>query len=119
VDAEEAAATGESLQRAIMDLTRIVNPADNPRCWGAATHPSMVHIVGTGVTPTLMDLPLSALQVLSRLVLYKDMQWIVLDCCNIVCVGKHGDAKESWRQSNIDQLLLQKVSKPPGGGCIV
>jgi hypothetical protein len=83
---------GESLWRAIVDLACIVNPANNPHRCGAATHLSVVHIVGTQVTPTLMDLLLSALCMLSQanMVLHKDMQWIMLDCCNIVCVSKHG-----------------------------
>jgi siroheme synthase len=34
-------------------------------------------------------------------------------------VGKCRDAKGSWRQSNIDQLLLQKAREPPRGRCIV
>jgi hypothetical protein len=82
--------TIESLWCTIMDLARIVDLADNPCCWGASTCPSVVHIVGVGVTSTLMDLPLSALHVLSQAdaVLHKDVWWIVLDCCNIVCVGK-------------------------------
>ncbi len=42
-----------------------------------------------------------------------------MDCCNIVCIGKHGDTKGSWRHSDIDQLLLQKASKPPRGRCIM
>ncbi len=119
---------GESLRRAIEDLARIVDPAEDPRRRGAATRPSMVHIVGTGLTPTLMDLPLSALRLLSRAdaVLHdslglppEEVRRIVPDHCDIVCVGKRGDAEGSWRQSDIDRLLLQKASEPPGGRCIV
>jgi hypothetical protein len=82
-----------------MDLARVVDPAKDPHHWGAATRPSTVHIVGTGVTPTLMDLQLSALHVLSwaNAVLHKDVRWIVLHCCDIMCIGKRGDVKGSWR----------------------
>jgi hypothetical protein len=113
--------TRESLQHAIKDLASIAHPADDPPCRGTVKSPSVVHIMWTGVTPTLMDLLLSALHVLSRAnaFLHKNVQWIVLDHCDIVCVGKHGNAKGGWRQSNIDRLLLQKVSKPPGGRCNV
>jgi hypothetical protein len=42
---------GESLRCAIVDLVRIVDLANNPRHWGAATNPFLVHILGRGVTP--------------------------------------------------------------------
>ena len=93
-------------------------------------HPSsvMVHIIGTGLSPTLMDLPLSTLRVLSRAdaVLHdslglstEDICRIVPDNCDVVCVGKRGDSTggSSWAQSDIDRLLLQKATSenhPPG-----
>ncbi|KAL3773390.1 hypothetical protein ACHAW5_010996 [Stephanodiscus triporus] len=92
---------------------------------------AVVHIVGTGLSPTLMDLPLSTLLVLSRadVVLYdslglsgEDIRRIVPERCDVVCVGKRGEDAKSWKQDDIDRLLLREASEPPaaaavGGGC--
>jgi siroheme synthase len=75
-----------------------------------------VHIIGTGLTPTLLSLPLSTLHVLSQadIVLYdslglsyNDISQIVPRNCQVICVGKRGDSNKSWEQGDIDQLLLK------------
>ncbi|EED89375.1 uroporphyrin-iii C-methyltransferase, partial [Thalassiosira pseudonana CCMP1335] len=75
-----------------------------------------VHIIGTGLTPSLLSLPLSTLKILSRadVVLYdslglsyKDICQVVPQHCEVICVGKRGDSDKSWKQSEIDELLLR------------
>lgn len=115
----------ESLQHTIHNLVSMIDPTFNshsdcqsmPLCSTAQCY--IVHIVRTGVTPTLLNLPLSALLILSEAdeVLYDSLGLsnneiinIVPKLCEIICVGKCGDTK-SWMQSEIDQLLLQKVTE--------
>lgn len=78
--------------------------------------PSIVHIIGTGLTPTLLSLPLSTLHLLSQadVVLYDslglshdDICRVVPKHCDVICVGKRGDSQKSWKQSEIDDLILQ------------
>ena len=85
---------------------------------------SIVHIIGTGLNPTLLNLPLSTLLLLSRadVVLYDslglsmaDISRIVPAHCEVICVGKRGDQKSnsnSWKQDDINELLLQKSIEP-------
>ena len=75
---------------------------------------SIVHIIGTGLNPTLLNLPLSTLLLLSRadVVLYDslglnmaDIARIVPAHCEVICVGKRGDQKSnsnSWKQDDIN-----------------
>jgi siroheme synthase len=81
---------------------------------------SIVHIIGTGLTPSLLSLPLSTLNTLlqSDVVLYdslglshRDICQIVPTHCEIICVGKRGDSDKSWKQRDIDRLLLQKATE--------
>ena len=87
---------------------------------------SIVHIIGTGLNPTLLNLPISTLLLLSRadVVLYDslgltihDITRIVPNHCEVICVGKRGDQQSnSWKQEDINELLLQKSmeeSSPP------
>jgi len=89
------------------------DPATNPK---HVLHPSIVHIIGTGLTPNLLSLPLTTLHLLSKAdaVLYdslglshEDICKIVPKNCEVICVGKRGDSQKSWKQSDIDDLILQ------------
>jgi len=136
-----------SLRRAIEELATIIieranalPPADSPldsspknmatttTSTSTSTDPSssssIVHIIGTGLNPTLLNLPLSTLLLLSRadVVLYDslglnmaDIARIVPAHCEVICVGKRGDQKSnsnSWKQDDINELLLQKSIEP-------
>lgn len=77
---------------------------------------AVVHIIGTGLTPTLLNLPLSTLHILSQadVVLYdslglshNDIYQIVPRNCQLISVGKRGDSDKSWEQGDIDELLLK------------
>ena len=81
---------------------------------------STVHIIGTGLNPSLSSLPLSTLHILSEadVVLcdslglsYEDICQIVPKDCEVICVGKRGDSAKSWKQDDIDQLLLKLALK--------
>jgi siroheme synthase len=128
-DIDDGCDDGDDLRRAICDLASIVNStacdderittAFDPSSSSSSSSSSIVHIVGTGLNPTLMDLPLSTLLVLSRadVVLYdslglseEEILRIVPRHCDAICVGKRGDrASSSWRQADIDDLLLEKA----------
>mmetsp|Transcript_11791 Transcript_11791/g.25121 ORF Transcript_11791/g.25121 Transcript_11791/m.25121 type:complete len:411 (+) Transcript_11791:69-1301(+) len=112
--------TNESLRQSIQKLVSIINepqsltppPTNNPSA-------SVVHIIGTGLTPTLLNLPLSTLHILSEadVVLYdslglsyKDICQIVPKHCDVISVGKRGD-KKSWKQKDIDELLIQVATE--------
>lgn len=119
-DNEEA-----SLRHAIERLVTLIGPTDKeenvvkpPSDGEADNHhsPSIVHIIGTGLTPTLLSLPLSTLHLLSQadVVLYDslglshdDICKVVPTHCDVICVGKRGDSLKSWKQSEIDDLILQ------------
>lgn len=121
-DNEEA-----SLRQAIERLVTLIGPTAGeenvvkpPSDGEADNHhsPSIVHIIGTGLTPTLLSLPLSTLHLLSQAdaVLYDslglshdDICRVVPTHCDVVCVGKRGDSQKSWKQSEIDDLILQKA----------
>ncbi len=84
-------------------------------------HSSIVHIIGTGLTPNLLSLPLSTLHLLSQAdtvlydslgLAYEDICKIVPNHCEVICVGKRGDSKKSWKQSEIDDLILQMAMTP-------
>ena len=110
-----------TIRHSIQNLVSIIDPSNNI----LADHASMplhrnskVHIVGTGVSPTLLNLPLSTLFILSSadVVLHDslglshdDIRRIVPKDCEIICVGKRGDQKNSWNQRDINQLLLEKA----------
>ena len=134
------------LRRAIEELATIINeranalpPADSPlnsspknnmatsttstttsSLTDRSSFSSIVHIIGTGLNPTLLNLPLSTLLLLSRadVVLYDslglnmaDIARIVPAHCEVICVGKRGDQKSnsnSWKQDDINELLFQK-----------
>ena len=119
-DNEEA-----SLRHAIERLVTLIGPTNEeenvvkpPSDGEADNHhsPSIVHIIGTGLTPTLLSLPLSTLHLLSQadVVLYDslglshdDICRVVPKYCDVICVGKRGDSQKSWKQSEIDDLILQ------------
>ncbi|KAL3777929.1 hypothetical protein ACHAWO_000135 [Cyclotella atomus] len=108
----------ELLRQSIKDLATLLDSTDGnlasyksrPGC------SSVVHIIGTGLTPSLTSLPLSTLHVLSQadVVLYdslglsfRDICHIVPRHCKVMCVGKRGDDAKSWKQTDIDQMLLE------------
>lgn len=121
--------TGNSLRCSIQHLVSIIDPKINPHTdhlsvpsqSKSPTHRhSIVHIIGTGVTPSLVNLPLSTLFILSQadVVLYDalglshdDIRRIIPNDCEIICVGKRGDKNASWKQVDIDELLLQKATE--------
>ena len=115
--------TNKSLRHSIQNLVSIIDSTNNT----LSDHSSMplhrnsiVHIVGTGVSPTLLNLPLSTLFILTSadVVLHDslglshdDIRRIVPKDCEIICVGKRGDQKNSWNQGDINQLLLEKATE--------
>lgn len=110
-----------ALKNAIENLVSIIDePLSLPSSSAANTQFSEVHIIGTGLCPTLLNLPLSTLHVLSKadVVLYdslglslEDICRLVPKQCEVICVGKRGD-KKSWKQTDINNLLLQKATEP-------
>ena len=79
-------------------------------------HPSIIHIIGTGLSPTLLSLPLTTLHRLSQAdavlydslgLAYEDICKVVPKHCEVICVGKRGDSQKSWKQGEIDDLILQ------------
>lgn len=116
----------EQLHDAIENLASMIDSLEN-LCPGndssstkspsRPTHTqTTVHIIGTGLTPTLMSLPLSTLLLLSKadVVLYdslglshNDIFKVVPKHCEVIYVGKRGDSKKSWKQSDIDELILR------------
>lgn len=132
---EQGSESNESLRGAIERLASILNSDEGPpilsssatgtqtKCSHKRQSSAVVHIIGTGLTPTLSNLPLSSLLVLSRAdaVLYDslglsldEIRRVIPDHCELTCVGKRGDRK-SWKQEDIDELLL-KVAAVDGGG---
>lgn len=120
-----------SLRETIERLVSLIGPSDEdnlvkPPLDSTADqdtqhHQSIVHIIGTGLTPTLLSLPLSTLHLLSRAdavlydslgLAYEDICKIVPNQCEVICVGKRGDSKKSWKQSEIDELILQMAMTP-------
>ncbi|KAL9184054.1 hypothetical protein ACHAXT_002140 [Thalassiosira profunda] len=108
---------GASLRGAIANLASIL---DEPGAAPREEQSSIVHIIGTGLCPTLLNLPLSTLLILSEadVVLYdslglshEDIRRVVPPHCDVICVGKRGDRK-SWKQGDIDELLLQMATDP-------
>mmetsp|Transcript_5229 Transcript_5229/g.7796 ORF Transcript_5229/g.7796 Transcript_5229/m.7796 type:complete len:399 (-) Transcript_5229:2276-3472(-) len=116
-----------SLRETIERLVSLIGPSDNdnlvkPPTHDAQHHPSIVHIIGTGLTPTLLSLPLSTLHLLSLAdavlydslgLAYKDICKVVPKHCEVICVGKRGDSQKSWKQSEIDDLILQMAMTQP------
>ncbi|KAL3799531.1 hypothetical protein HJC23_008658 [Cyclotella cryptica] len=110
----------EILRKSINNIVNILDSTNNaiPSSPSASDTKgsSVVHIIGTGLTPTLLSLPLSTLHILSQadVVLYdslglsyKDICQIVPRNCQVICVGKRGGSAKSWEQGDIDQLLLK------------
>lgn len=111
---------GELLRRAIENLVSIAG--DDTVQTTSPPSSSTVHVIGTGLTPNLLSLPLSTLYTLSRAdaVLYdslglseRDIRRVVPPHCELICVGKRGDSEKSWKQGDIDDLLLQMASSSP------
>ncbi|KAL7531582.1 hypothetical protein ACHAWF_003832 [Thalassiosira exigua] len=105
-------ALGET-RRSTASVAEVAEDGDDP------SPPLTVHLVGTGLCPTLSDLSLSTLLLLSRadVVLHDSLGLssdhigrVVREGCEVICVGKRGDRK-SWRQDEIDELLLQKATE--------
>lgn len=109
----------EILRQSIQNMVTVLNCTDHERTTTASmlneNCSSVVHIIGTGLTPSLLSLPLSTLNILCRadVVLYDslglsydDISLIVPNHCEVICVGKRGDSTKSWKQQDIDQLLL-------------
>lgn len=121
-----------SLRETIEQLVSLIGPSssaqDNlgqpPLLDPTSKHPhtpSIVHIIGTGLTPTLLSLPLSTLHLLSQAdvvlydslgLAYEDICKVVPNHCKVICVGKRGDSKKSWKQSEIDELILKMAMTP-------
>ena len=115
----------ESLRQAIANLVSIIDSSDSSKNASPSLSPhsttsssSIVHVIGTGLTPSLLSLPLSTIHTLSKadVVLYdslglshKDICIVVPKHCEVICVGKRGDSMKSWKQSDIDDLILQMV----------
>eukprot|EP00984_Skeletonema_dohrnii_P003229 scaffold1073_cov113-Skeletonema_dohrnii-CCMP3373.AAC.2 len=116
-----------SLRETIERLVSLIGPPDDdnlvkPPTQNAQHHPSTVHIIGTGLTPTLLSLPLSTLHLLSQAdavlydslgLAYEDIFKVVPKHCEVICVGKRGDSQKSWKQSEIDDLILQMAMTQP------
>ena len=112
----------ESIRYAINKLVSIIDPTGNNSKLQSSTsskQSSKVHIIGSGLCPTLLNLPLSTLHILSQadVVLYdslslsyEDIMQIVPTHCEVICVGKRGD-QPSWKQSAIDDLILEKATE--------
>ena len=110
----------ESIRHAIDKLVSIIDPAgDNSKLQSPSKQSSKVHIIGSGLCSTLLNLPLSTLHILSQadVVLYdslglsyEDIMQIVPTHCEVICVGKRGD-QPSWKQSEIDDLILEKATE--------
>jgi len=112
----------ESIRHAIDKLVSKIDPTgDNNKLPSSTSskQSSIVNIIGSGLCPTLLNLPLSTLHILSQadVVLYdslglsyEDIMQIVPSHCEVICVGKRGD-QPSWKQSEIDDLILQKATE--------
>ena len=123
----EADWNNDALRHTIDKLVSIIGPDDSSKTAqsmsslassASTTQSSIVHIIGTGLYPTLLNLPLSTLHILSQadVVLYdslglsyQDIIQIVPKHCEVICVGKRGD-KKSWKQTDIDDLILQMAT---------
>ncbi|KAK1746815.1 uroporphyrin-III C-methyltransferase [Skeletonema marinoi] len=116
-----------SLRETIERLVSLIGPPDDdnivkPPTQNAQQNPSIVHIIGTGLTPSLLSLPLSTLHLLSQAdavlydslgLAYEDICKVVPKQCEVICVGKRGDSQKSWKQSEIDDLILQMAMTQP------
>lgn len=90
---------------------------------------TVVHLLGTGITGSLLDMPLSSLALLSQadVVLYdnlslpkEDIQVLVKSTCVLQSVGKRGgDPNNNVLQSEIDPLLVKYAQNLPPGSSIV
>ena len=109
----------ESIRHAIDKLVSIIDPTGDNSKLQSSKQSSKVYIIGSGLCPTLLNLPLSTLHILSQadVVLYdslglsyEDIMQIVPQHCDVICVGKRGD-KPSWKQSEIDDLILEKATE--------
>ena len=89
---------------------------------------TVVHLLGTGITGSLLDMPLSSLQLLSQadVVLYdalslslQDIGRVVRSDCILRSVGKRGGNPTSVLQSDIDTLLVKYATELPAGSTII
>jgi len=105
----------ETLRQSIKNMVTIIN-STNHKIELSDKCSSIVHIIGTGLTPSLFSLPLSTLHLLSQadVVLYDslglsyhDIYQIVSRDCAVVCVGKRGDSAKSWKQKDIDEFVVE------------
>ena len=122
ISPENIKSDNESIRHAIDKLVSIIDPTgDNSKLQSSTSskQSSKVNIIGSGLSPTLLNLPLSTLHILSQadVVLYDslglsydDIMQIVPTHCEVICVGKRGD-QPSWKQSEIDDLILQKATE--------
>ena len=109
-----------------------------------STAVTTVHLLGTGITGSLWDLPLSSLALLARadVILYDALSLRMDDNgdmdhansgglnllrsivakkeCILECVGKRGGSNRSWTQADIDSLLVDyAVRRLPAGSTVV
>ena len=122
----EADWNNDALRHTIDKLVSIIGPDDSSKTVqsmsslssSSTTQSSIVHIIGTGLCPTLLNLPLSTLHILSQadVVLhdslglsYQDIIKIVPKHCEVICVGKRGD-KKSWKQTDIGKSTSLALS---------
>ena len=115
----------DALRQSIQNMVSILN-SDETTAQSSSINDqehSVVNIIGTGLTPTLLSLPLSTLHMLSQadVVLYDslglshhDICQIVPNSCKVICVGKRGDRPSvSWKQNDIDNLLVDMAMEQP------
>ena len=118
-------ASNDALRQSIQKVVSILNSDETMIQTSSLTDRkhSVVNIIGTGLTPTLLSLPLSTLHMLSQadVVLYDslglshhDISRIVPNSCKVICVGKRGDRPTvSWKQNDIDNLLVDMAMEQP------
>ena len=86
IDSDKRTETNESLRSTIQKLVNIIDDDHDASKSCTENQPSIVHIIGTGLCPTLLNLPLSTLQILSQadVVLYDSLGLSYEDICQIV-----------------------------------
>ena len=86
IDSDKRTETNESLRSTIQKLVNIIDDDHDASQSCNENQPSIVHIIGTGLCPTLLNLPLSTLQILSQadVVLYDSLGLSYEDICQIV-----------------------------------
>lgn len=108
----------------ILDLLRDID-SDSPSSERMGVESTVVHLVGTGLNPSLADLPLKTLRLLCEadVVLYDNLglsadsiMEVVPDHCRTICVGKRGDDGTSWKQADIDALIRETAEASAEAG---